>query len=206
MAKDVAQPVSGIAGAGKFNRRTYHGLGEFFADMWFLTKNVRQSITLMRGKLIPHTFRERLMLAVVSVYGCSFCSWLHTREALRKGIDEEEIAVLLAGSVDNCPQDEALAVLYAQHWADSDTHPDPEAIEKLERVYGAEKAKVINLVLRLNRVGELSGNTGDLFLYKVSGGRWGGTDSVINSATAFRLYSKLFKNWSDFMALKRRRL
>ena len=204
MAKDAVQPVSASAGAGRFNRRTYHGLGEFFADMWFLTKNIRQSIRVMRGKLIAHSFRERLMLAVASVYGCTFCSWLHTREALRRGIDEGEIAILLAGSVDNCPQEEAVAILYAQHWADSDMHPDPEAVEELQRVYGADTAKIIDLVLRMNRVGELSGNTGDFLLYKVSGGRWGGPDSLINTATAFRFSSKVTERLSRPMALRRR--
>ncbi len=178
MVKDVSQPVSGIAGACKFNRRTYHGLGEFLSDQLFLIKNLRQVLRIMRGKVIPHSFRERLMLAVVSVYGCRYCSWAHTREALRSGVDKDEIGNLLAGSVDNCPEDEAVAVLYAQHWADSDMNPTPEASNRLEETYGAEKARVINMVLRMNRVGNLSGNTWDRFLNRISFGRWGGASQA----------------------------
>jgi len=174
MVKDVAQPISEIA-TGKFNKRTYRGFGEFFSDMLFLTKNMRQVRRIMSGKVIPGAFRERLMLAVVSVYGCRYCSWAHTREALRSGVDKDEISSLLAGSVDDCPQDEAVALLYAQHWADSDTRPDPEACARLEQAYGAEKAGMINLVLRINRVGNLSGNTWDRFLNRISFGRWGKT-------------------------------
>jgi AhpD family alkylhydroperoxidase len=159
--------------SGKFNKRTYRGPGEFFADIFFLTRNIRQVRSIMSGKAIPSTFRERLMLAVVSVYGCRYCSWAHTREALRSGINKDEISSLLAGSVDNCPEDEAVALLYAQHWADSDMRPTPEASERLEETYGAEKARVINLVLRINRVGNLSGNTWDRFLNRISFGRWG---------------------------------
>ena len=181
MARDTAQPVSGIATA-KFNKRTYRGFGEFFADIFFLTRNIRQIRRVMRGDLIPSAFRERLMLAVTSVYGCGFCSWAHTREALKSGIEKEEIAGLLAGSVDDCPQDEAIAFLYAQHWADSNTCPDPEACRRLEQAYGAEKAQVINLVLRIVRVGNLSGNTWNRFLYRISFSRWGGGNKPSTSS------------------------
>ena len=117
------------------------------------------------------------MLAVVSVYGCRYCSWLHTGAALRSGIAEEEIVGLLTGSVDNCPEDEAVAVLYAQHWADSDAKPQPEAVKRLEQTYGTEKAKVINVILRINRLGNLWGNSWDRFLHRVSFSRWGKIDS-----------------------------
>ena len=169
MARDMAQPVSGIA-TSRFYKRTYRSFGEFFSDVLFVTKNMRQVRRTMREDLIPGAFRERLMLAVTSVYGCRYCSWRHTREALRSGVDKEEIASLLAGSVDNCPQDEAIAFLYAQHWADSDTHPDPEACGRLEQAYGAEKAQAINLILRMIRVGNLSGNTLDRFIGRISFG------------------------------------
>jgi AhpD family alkylhydroperoxidase len=171
---DASQPISGISGS-KFYKRTYRGFGEFFSDQLFLIKNSRQVFRIMSGKVIPGAFRERLMLAVVSVYGCRYCSWAHTREALRSGVDKDEIGSLLAGSVDNCPEDEAVAVLYAQHWADSDMNPTPEAYSRLEETYGAEGARLINLVLRINRVGNLSGNTWDRFLKRISFGRWGVT-------------------------------
>ena len=149
---------------------SFRGLLE---DLWFLTKNLRSVMKLRRGKLVPRAFRERLMLSVVAVYGCPLCSWLHTGAALRSGIAEEEIVGLLVGSVDNCPEDEAVAVLYAQHWADSDAKPEPEAVKRLERTYGTEKAKVINSILHMNRIGEYSFSVGGLFLYRVSFGKWG---------------------------------
>jgi AhpD family alkylhydroperoxidase len=169
--RDRGQPVSGIA-TDKFMKRTYK-LGEFFADNYFLAKNIRNISRVTRKKLIPNAFRERLMLSVTSVYGCRYCCWAHTREALKSGVGQEEIAGLLTGSVDNCPEDEAIALLYAQHWADSDARPDPEAVGRLEEAYGAEKAEAINLILRMIRVGNLTGNTWDRFLYRLSFGRRG---------------------------------
>ena len=146
---------------------------EFFADVWFLTRKIKMVIRVMMGGVLPSAFRERLMLAVTAVYGCRYCSWLHTGEALKSGLEKEEIAGLLIGSVDNCPEDEAIALLYAQHWADSDAKPDPEAVRRLEQTYGTEKAEVINLILRMNRLGNLSGNAWDRLLSRISFGRWG---------------------------------
>ncbi len=150
----------------------------FFADMWFITRNMPTMIRVMAAGLVSHPFRERLMLAVTAVYGCRYCSWLHTGEALKSGIDQEEIAGLLAGSVDNCPEDEAIALLYAQHWADSDAKPDPEATRRLEEAYGPEKARAITLILYMNRFGNLSGNSLDRFLHRISFGKWGETEQV----------------------------
>jgi AhpD family alkylhydroperoxidase len=166
VARDTGQPSSWISDR-KFNKRTY-GIREFFTDIYFLTKNVSGVRRIMMEKQFPSAFRERLMLSVTSIYRCRYCCWAHTREALRSGIEKEEIARLLAGSVDECPEDEAIALLYAQHWADSDARPDPEAVGRMEEAYGAEKAEAINLILRMIRVGNLWGNTWDRFLYRLS--------------------------------------
>jgi len=113
------------------------------------------------------------MLAVTAVYGCRYCSYIHTREALKGGIEEEEAALLLSGSLESCPPEEAMAVLYAQHWAESDANPDADALRRLEEAYGAEKARAIHLTLRMVRVGNLTGNLWDYVLYTLSRGRWG---------------------------------
>jgi len=154
-------------------KRTYHGLGEWFGDLAFMAKNLRALIRMSRKRTVRRDLRERLMLAVTSVYGCRYCTWVHTREALRSGVDPDEITVLLSGSVDSCPREEAVAVLYAQHWADADTRPDPEAFNRLVDTYGPEKAESINLVLRMIRIGNLMGNSWDSLLHRISFGRWG---------------------------------
>jgi len=154
-------------------KRTYRSPGQFLSDIWFLSRRLPKILRVRTGKTLPPSFRERLMLAVTSVYGCSICTWIHTREALRRGVDREEVAGLLAGSVDDCPADEAIGVLYAQHWADSDARPDPEAVERLERTYGTDKAELINTTLRMVRVGNLTYNTWRRLLYKITAGRLG---------------------------------
>lgn len=156
-----------------FRKRTYRNLGEFLADVWFLLRNLPAIVCVLRKRTVDPAFRERLMLAVISVYGCRMCTWAHTREAFRSGVSEEEIKELLTGSVDDCPPHEAVGILYAQHWADSDAQPTPESSKTLVDTYGPEKARTINLVLRMVRVGNLTGNTWDYLLYRVSFGRMG---------------------------------
>jgi len=71
-------------------------------------------------------------------------------------------------------EEEAMAVIYAQHWAESDAHPDPEAVQRLQQAYGVEKTEAFHLMLRMIRMGNLLGNSWDYLIYRISFGRWGG--------------------------------
>jgi AhpD family alkylhydroperoxidase len=157
----------------KFRKRFYHSFKEFMDDIAYLIHNIRWLNSKNLNKAISPAFRERLMLAVTAVYGCRYCSYLHARQGLKSGVDSEEAVALLAGNQEGCPPEEAIALLYAQHWAESNANPDVEATERLERIYGAETVKAINLTLRMVRVGNLAGNLLDYCLYKLSRGKWG---------------------------------
>ena len=154
-----------------FRKRTYRNPGDLVADLWFVLRNGPRIAWVLRKRTVPPPFRERLMLAVIGVYRCRMCSWAHTREAFKTGVSTDEIRSLLSGSVDDCPPDEVVGVLYAQHWADSDAHPAPDATQVLVESYGTEKACAIDLVLRMIRAGNLTGNTWDYLLYRLSFGR-----------------------------------
>ena len=158
----------------KFKKRKYTNLKDFFGDLWFPIRNRKRLREITRKKLISPAFRERLMLAVTSVNGCRYFSYFHAKQALKSGVAPEEISQLLSGDVTNCPEDEAVAVIYAQHWAESDAHPDSEAIERLQRAYGVEKTEAIHLMLRMIRTGNLLGNSWDYLMSRISFGRIGG--------------------------------
>ena len=115
----------------EFGRRKYRNFKEFLADIWFLLRNTARVFRMLRRGTVSPAFRERLMLAVTAVYRCRYCTWVHTREALRSGLTGEGVTALLSGSVNGCPTDEALAILYAQHWADADANPTPESFKML---------------------------------------------------------------------------
>ena len=127
----------------------------------------------MQGDLVSYAFRERLMLAVTAVNGCRYCSYYHTKEALKAGLPEDELQKLLAGVVDDAPAEELPALLYAQHWAETDGESETAVRQKLEETYGPARAEAIDTVLHMIRTGNLLGNTGDYWLYRLSFGRWG---------------------------------
>jgi len=157
----------------KFKKRKYKNLKDALSDLWFPIRNGGRLREITRKELISPTFQERLMLAVTAVNGCRYCSYFHTKQALKSGIAAEEISGLLAGDVANCPQDEAVAVAYAQHWAESDAHPDPEAVKRLQQTYGQERMEAIHSILRMIRMANLLGNSWDYLIYRISFGRKG---------------------------------
>ena len=155
----------------KFNKRTYGSPKEFFADLCFPIRNRKRLKEVKNKGLLSPAFRERLLLAVTAVYGCRYCSYFHTKLALKDGISQEEISQLLSVDFDGCPEGEISAVIYAQHWAESNAHPDPEAVQKLQELYGFEKVEAIHLMLRMVRLGNLLGNSWDYLLYHISFGK-----------------------------------
>jgi AhpD family alkylhydroperoxidase len=154
----------------KFRKRFYKNPKDLLLDLCYPIGN-RQRLK-EASRVIPAAFRERMMLAVTAVHGCRYCSYFHTRQALQSGIESEEIGRLLAGDVTDCPAEEAVAVLYAQHWAESDAKPDSVAVLRLQQTYGSEKAEAIDVLLHMIRLGNLLGNTWDFLLYILSFGRF----------------------------------
>ncbi len=156
-----------------FRRRIYQRPADLRADVRTISGQ-RSLIRRAMRELISPAFRERLMMVVTEVNGCRYCSYYHAREALKSGLSEAELQGLLSGSLSaETPPDEYLALAYAQHWAETDAKPDPEAVQKLVETYGAEKTAAIDIVLRMIRVGNLLGNTADYLLFRLSFGRIG---------------------------------
>lgn len=156
----------------KFRRRTY-SVPEFLHDIFAVLKSPVLAIGVLWGNALPHRFRERLYLAVIAVNGCRYCTYLHTRTALEAGLSPDDIHCLLGGIMENVPIDETTALLYAQHWADSNGRPDANARATVTETYGAEQSKAIEMALLLIRIGSLSGNSFDACLFCLSRGRWG---------------------------------
>jgi len=157
----------------KFKKRTFKNPKEFFSEQWFAIRNLKRWKEAADKGLISASFQERLMMALTAVSGCRFCSYIHAKQALKSGLAPEEISQLLSGDVANCPEEEAVAIIYTQHWAETDAHPDPEAVQKLQQTYGVEKTEAIHLILRMIRIGNLFGNSWDYLLYRISRGKWG---------------------------------
>lgn len=156
-----------------FERRTYHSLGEALTDLRSIMSRRKEIRSLMRGEVIAHTFRERLMLAVTQVNQCRYCSYAHAREALSKGIPQHEIEALGRGMFGNSPTEEVPALLYAQHWAEANGEPEASVRAQVVARYGEQAVETMELALRMIRAGNLLGNTFDYALHRISFGRWG---------------------------------
>jgi AhpD family alkylhydroperoxidase len=156
-----------------FPRRTYRSPKGLLTDLGYILRRRRLIRPAFRQQLSP-AFRERLMLAVTAVNACRYCSYFHAGEALRSGVPADQLAELLAGEIPaGAPPEEQVALLYAQHWAEQDARPDPEPAQRLLDTYGPEKSDAIHLALRMIRIGNLLGNSGDAMLYYLSFGRLG---------------------------------
>ena len=154
-------------------KRYYRGPTAFLRDMGRLLRDLRRLRTLGGSTLVDRAFRERLMLTVTEVNRCRYCAYAHARMALSAGLTEGEIQELVAGELTGVPEDQVPAVLYAQHWAESDGEPDPAVRGRVEDTYGPDRIEAMEIYMRMMRVGNLGGNSLDRLLSKMSFGRWG---------------------------------
>jgi len=112
---------------------------------------------------------ERIMLAVTEVNGCEVCSYAHAKMALEKGLGAEEIRMMLAGDTAAIPADEAIAIAFAQHYADSRGSPTREAWQRLVESYGTTKALGILGAAREMMIGNAYGIALSAFMSRVKG-------------------------------------
>lgn len=110
-------------------------------------------------KLVEKNFESHIMLAVSEVNGCRICSYLHTKQALESGSTEEEIAQFLGGDLSAVDKEEAVALVFAQHYADSSGAYEKEAFDRVLEAYGTERAYGILGNIRLIMMGNAHGIT-----------------------------------------------
>ena len=113
------------------------------------------------------------MLVVTGVNQCRYCARFHAHLGIRAGIEPDEIDDLLGGSVQDAPRHQHPALRYAIRWAQTDARPGASARRQLSEVYGMDTAERIEVALRAIRLGNLTGNTWDRLLCRISRGRIG---------------------------------
>jgi AhpD family alkylhydroperoxidase len=154
-----------------FRRRTYRGLADLLESLQFLIGNRSLLRKAMQSGQISPGFRERLMMVVTEVNGCRYCSLYHSAQSLKAGLSSDELLILFSGQIPmDSPSEEIPALIYAQHWAETNAKPDFEATRHLVETYLDDKASMIHAILRMIRVGNLMCNTWDYFLYRISFG------------------------------------
>lgn len=154
-----------------FNKRIY-GTKKFFHFSDDAMASFRVIRKARKKKIISEGFQKRIMLAVTEVNGCQLCSYWHTKEALKSGMPEEEIESILSGNIKNIPnvpKEEGVALLFAQHYAESAANPDVEAWQRVIDIYGEEKASTILAFIRMIMMGNVYGITVSALLNRLKG-------------------------------------
>lgn len=110
-----------------------------------------------KNNLLSEQFVERLQLAVTEVNGCAACSYAHTRMALDMGMTKSEINSFLIGDTTYVSDEEAIAIMFAQHYADSRSFLDRVAYQKVLEEYGQDKTRVILAAIQIIYFGNAYG-------------------------------------------------
>ena len=142
----------------------------FFKDIGFLILNLQTFIGVAKNKQISKAFIERIMIVTTAVNDCVYCSWFHAKRALDSGISEREIKNMMKLQFKaDAPEFELLAILYSQHYAETNRKPEKEITKKLFDYYGGATSKQIILIIRTIYFGNLYGNTWDAVLSRFKG-------------------------------------
>jgi len=136
------------------------------ADIFGHMEDLRSAVKAGR---VSRPFSEKIMLAVTRVNGCRYCAFGHSRVALSVGVPEAELQKIMAGELGDFPEREAVALAFAQHYAESSCRPDPAAWQRFVNYYGDDTAQDILATMRMITFGNLYGNTFDALLSRLSG-------------------------------------
>ena len=129
---------------------------------------------LMRARKsgdITKTLQNHIMLAVTEVNGCALCAYAHTKDALVMGAAEADIEKLLSGSFDHLDASEAVALAFAQHYAEMCGDFDGGAWQRVIDTYGVSKADGILEATRLIMFGNAYGIAAGALWSRVTGKR-----------------------------------
>jgi AhpD family alkylhydroperoxidase len=152
-----------------FHKRVYKSR-QFFGDILFLFGRLPSIINAYSSKRVPWPMAEKIMLAVTAVNGCQHCARFHGALAHISGVEAEEITQLLKMEIGKCVNTyERPALQFAQEYAQTERNPSTENILELKRFYGDVIADDIMLYIRLIMLGNLSFNTFDAFVARLSG-------------------------------------
>ncbi len=146
-------------------RKRFYTPRAFVRDLGEVLAHLPSFRETARSERVSRSFAEKIMLAVTQVNGCRYCAYGHTRAALAAGVDAEEIAQILAGDLEGFTQEEAVALAFAQHWAEMGGQPDPDVERRFRAYYGPDVGEDILNWMRMIQMGNLMGNTFDALLY-----------------------------------------
>ncbi|MDD2584147.1 MAG: carboxymuconolactone decarboxylase family protein [Bacteroidales bacterium] len=165
--KEIDTPVT----SRKSFKRKFSFL-ELYQSLSFAPQAVSRLAKNNRLALVSKDFIKRLQLAVTEVNGCPACSYQHTKIALEQGMSNEEITSFLSGGDQFIKPEEAKAIMFAQHFADSRGFPKKYAYDALVEEYGEEKSKIIISAAQIMISGNIYGIPFSAFESRLKGHKY----------------------------------
>lgn len=156
-----------IGSRTEFKRR--FSLWEMYRSFVFLPRAMNKMIGNNKSKLVDTDFIRRLQLAVTEVNGCPACSYQHTKMALQQGMSGEEISSFLSGGDQFIKPQEAKAIMFAQHFADSRGYPKKYAYDSIVKEYGEKEAHIILSAVQTMIAGNMYGIPYSAFQSRLKG-------------------------------------
>lgn len=144
-----------ISSRMEFKRK--FGFGEMYRSFIFLPRAMLKMRENNKSNLVDKHFKERLQLAVTEVNGCAACSYQHTKMALHQGMSNDEISSFLSGGDTFIKPEEAKAIMFVQHFADSRGFPKKYAYDAIVTEYGEKKADIILSAAQIMIAGNMYG-------------------------------------------------
>lgn len=144
-------------------------LWEMYRAFIYLPRAVLKIAENKKSKLVDQDLLKRMELAVTEVNGCPACSYQHTKMALRQGMTGEEISSFLSGENQLIKPEEAKAIMFAQHFADSRGYPKKYAYDALIDEYGAKQARIMLSVVQIMITGNMYGIPYSAFQSRLKG-------------------------------------
>ena len=166
MKNEIKIPES-ISLRNEFKRK--FSLWEMYRSIVYVPRAMSKMIGNKKSKLVDPHFVERLQLAVTEVNGCAACSYQHTKMALQQGMSNEEISSFLSGGDNFIKPEEAKAIMFAQHFADSRGYPKEYAYNSIVEEYGEERARIILSAAQIMIAGNMYGIPFSAFQSRLKG-------------------------------------
>ena len=154
MKKEIKLPYV-IVSRREYKRK--FSFWELYRSLVYTPRAMSKLIGNNKSNLVDKKFLERLQLAVTEVNGCLVCSYQHAKMALRQGMSNEEISSFLSGGDEFIELDEARAIMFAQHYADSKGFPEKYAYGSIVKEYGEEQARIILSAVQIIFAGNMYG-------------------------------------------------
>jgi AhpD family alkylhydroperoxidase len=148
---------------------------ELYRAFLYTPKAISKLIGNNKSNLVDKKFVERLQLAVTEVNGCFACSYQHAKMALRQGMSNEEISSFLSGGDEFIELDEARAIMFAQHFADSKGFPKKYAYDSIVKEYGEKQACIILSAVQIMIAGNMYGIPYSAFQSRLKGHKYKGS-------------------------------